>query len=134
MLATVGFLYLYFKGYLLSRNAISITIQIFAVLLMVWARFTFGLRSFHAAANTTEGKLVTKGPYHYWRHPIYASLIYFSWACLIAYPHLDVVGAVLLITIGLVGRMLLEEKFLFETYPEYKEYSKRTRRLIPFIM
>jgi protein-S-isoprenylcysteine O-methyltransferase Ste14 len=30
--------------------------------------------------------------------------------------------------------MLLEERFLTERDPEYREYSKRTRRLIPFVV
>ena len=47
---------------------------------MVAARITFGRRSFHAAANPTEGGLVTTGPYAYIRHPIYAAILYFVWA------------------------------------------------------
>ena len=100
---------------------------------MIWARITFGLRSFHATANTTKGKLVTNGPYRWLRHPIYASLIYFFGASVISYPFIETIAAVILISGGLITRMLLEEKFLLEAYEEYAEYSTCTRRIIPFI-
>jgi len=100
---------------------------------MIWARLTFGIRSFNASANATKGKLVTSGPYRWFRHPIYAALIYFFIGSLIAYPTLEVFMVVLLISSGLFIRMLLEEKSLSGSYPEYVEYSKKTKRIIPFV-
>jgi len=44
---------------------------------MLWARLTFGGRSFHAGANPTAGGVVTTGPYRFVRHPIYAAILYF---------------------------------------------------------
>jgi len=131
--ALVGVLYLYDKNFIFSHNPVSITIQIFAVGLMVWARLTFGMRSFHAAANATKGKLVTNGPYRWFRHPIYAALIYFFAASIISFPFIETVGAFLLIFIGLFARMLLEEKSLRIAYDDYAAYCKKTKRIIPFI-
>ena len=48
-------------------------LQLLGLALMIWARLTFGLRSFRFAANPTQGGLVTKGPYRYIRNPIYAA-------------------------------------------------------------
>jgi protein-S-isoprenylcysteine O-methyltransferase Ste14 len=45
---------------------------------VIWARVAFGRRSFHLAANPTEGGLVTTGPYRLIRHPIYTGV------CLVA--------------------------------------------------
>jgi len=48
-------------GLYLNNNAIfgtgpiTITIQVIAALLMIWARLTFGIRSFHGTANPTAG-------------------------------------------------------------------------------
>lgn len=133
-LAVLGVFYLYHKNFLFSKNIVEIIIQILAVGLMIWARMTLGFRSFHASANTTKGRLVTDGPYHWFRHPIYASLIYFFWSCVIAFPFKETIFAVLLITIGLLMRMFLEEKSLIDSYKqEYAAYSKKTKRIIPFI-
>jgi len=129
----IGALFLVDKNYILSKNPITIIIQICSIGLMIWARITFGFRSFHAAANTTKGGLVTNGPYQWLRHPIYASIIYFFWACLISYPFKETIVAVILIIGGLFARMLLEEKFLLLAYEEYAAYSKDSKRIIPFL-
>lgn len=131
--AIAGVLFLYDKNYIFSKNPIAIIIQFCSALLMVWARITFGIRSFHAAANTTKGKLVTNGPYRWLRHPIYASLIYFFSACIISYPFKETIAAVILISGGLLARMILEEKFLAANYTNYVAYSKHTKRIIPFL-
>ena len=134
VLAVLGVLYLYEQQLIFSTNIIEITIQLLAVALMIWARVTFGVRSFHATANATKGQLVTNGPYHLLRHPIYAALIFFFWACLIPFPVIKTLMAVLLITAGLLIRIFLEERSLTETYrQQYIDYSKHTKRIIPFI-
>ena len=134
LLALIGVYILYDKHLIFSENKIAITIQILAAALMVWARLTFGIRSFHAAANTTKGALVTNGPFRWFRHPIYAALIYFFWSCVIAFPFKETIFAVLLITFGLLIRIFFEERSLVATYKQqYLDYSKHTKRIIPFI-
>ena len=133
-IAVIGLLFLVFNNYVISKNPIIIIIQLLSLSLMIWARITFRSRSFHLTANPTEGGLVTNGPYRWLRHPIYAAIIYFGLACLISFPKIEVLVAVLFIIVGLFTRMLLEEKALKNTYPEYAEYSKRAKRLIPFVL
>ena len=128
--AVVGLL---FTHHLFARNPLLIAIQVAAALLMIWARKTFGLRSFHAAASTSRGGLVTTGPYRYWRHPIYASIIYFVWAGQIEAPSALPLALAAVATLGLLARMLIEESFLTRAYPEYSQYAKQVKRLIPHI-
>lgn len=132
-IALLGLFYLVDTHYVFSKNPVTIAIQLCALGLMIWARLTFGIRSFHATANTTKGGLVTNGPYRWLRHPIYASLIYFFSACLISYPFIQTFGAVILIIGGLFIRILLEEKFLLVEYKEYETYCQTTKRIIPFL-
>ncbi len=133
-IAVMGVFYLFDKNLIFSKNIITISIQVLAAGLMIWARLTFGIRSFHATANTTKGGLVTNGPYRWFRHPIYAALIYFFWSCVIAFPFKETIFGVMLITVGLLIRIFLEEKFLIENYKEqYLDYSKHTKRIIPYI-
>jgi len=68
----VGLVWLILIHHLFGSHPVLIGVQVATVLLMPWARKTFGIRSFHASASTSEGGLVTSGPYRYWRHPIYA--------------------------------------------------------------
>lgn len=132
-IALIGAAFLFFHKNIITENPIAIFIQICSFGLMIWARIVFGFRSFHAAANTTKGKLVTSGPYRYFRHPIYAAVIFFFCASIIAYPFIENFMALFLIIGGLFVRMLFEEKSLLNTYEDYVTYSKKTKRIIPFL-
>jgi protein-S-isoprenylcysteine O-methyltransferase len=86
-------------------------------------------------AIVSDHRLVEAGPYRWLRHPSYAgALLAFlglglcldNWAAL----------AVLMVPVSVVfwWRMRIEEAALFETFGErYRDYMRRTRRLIPFI-
>ena len=121
---------------LLARHPIGWVMQGLAVALMLWARWTFGRRSFHAAADPTEGGLVTTGPYRYWRHPIYAAVLLFVWAGVLAQGTLPAMPAVLLAATATVAtgvRIHAEELALRTAFPAYADYARSTRRLIPFV-
>jgi len=100
---------------------------------MLWARVTFGKRSFHAAATPTAGGLVKTGPYHYLRHPIYTAVVFFVWPGAIARASPAAIGFAALITFGAIVRMLCEEYLLVRQYPDYAEYARTTKRMIPYV-
>lgn len=118
---------------ILATNPLGAAIQVLAVVLMIWARLTFGGRSFHAAANPTEGGLVTTGPYRFLRHPIYAAVLYFTWAAVSSHPSLGSFAAGCLVILGVSIRVWAEERLVIRKYPDYREYAARTRRFIPFV-
>ncbi len=141
VLSILGFMILIvaIAGLLLTHSLIAdapvlLSLQFLALFLMVWARITFGRRSFHASARPTEGGLVTSGPYRFVRHPIYAAVLYFIWIG--ALTHLSVTSLILVVagTAGSFFRIIAEEKLLLTRYPEYAEYSARTKRIIPFVI
>src|SRR5207248_2442230 len=63
---------------LFSSSPLVISVQLLALVLFLWARVTFGRRSYHVVADPTEGGLVTGGPYRYIRHPIYPAFCLFT--------------------------------------------------------
>jgi protein-S-isoprenylcysteine O-methyltransferase Ste14 len=122
----------YFRG-IFTWSPPIIVIQTLSVGLMVWARLTFGARSFHYAANPTKGGLITSGPYRFFRHPIYAAILYFSFAGVagnLSWQHLALLAA---ICFGAGIRIFSEERLVAIDYPEYFQYAKRTKRIIPFV-
>jgi protein-S-isoprenylcysteine O-methyltransferase Ste14 len=118
---------------LLSPSPFIIAPQVAAMALMIWARVTFGRRSFHLAANPTEGGLVTTGPYRFIRHPIYTAVCLFVSAG--AAVHLSWSSCLLcaLVWGGTVTRMVCEERLVARRYPEYGQYATKTSRMIPFV-
>ena len=125
---------LVFRESLFAVGVVAIAVQVFSALLMLWARLTFGRRSFHAAANPTEGGLVTSGPYYYIRHPIYAAIIYFLWAGIFTHFSPIDVFLGLFATFGLVLRVIAEERLVAQRYPAYLDYASRTKRILPFVL
>lgn len=107
--------------------------QAAAIALMVWARLTFGRRSFHLRADPTEGGLVTTGPYAAIRHPIYAAVTLLAWGSVIGTPSDWTALCAAVVTAGALARIACEERLLVERYPEYAEYAGRTKRLVPFV-
>lgn len=140
IVSTIGVLMMVggLSGLVLGRQVLSdvpavIALQLAAVVLMVWARLTFGRRSFHATASPTEGGLVTTGPYRWLRHPIYAAVCLFAWACCVGHPSWSALGLAAVVTAGGVVRAFTEEALLRIRYPEYVDYARRTWRLVPYL-
>ena len=128
-----GVVGLYRIGALVSPRPEVIAFQAGAVALFLWARWTFGMRSFHPAANPTEGGLVTSGPYRFLRHPIYAAVLFFAAAGAAARPSWAAAGFGALLFAGALTRALAEERLLVERYPEYADYARHTRRFVPLV-
>ena len=111
-----------------------IAAQVSAFALMVWARRTFGMRSFHAEATPTAGGVVTTGPYRYVRHPIYAAILLFLLAGALSHPSIT---SAIFTTTAIVGtgmRITMEERLLRRRYPEYAAYAAKTARVVPFLV
>ena len=126
--------FLVFTRRFFSPSPIVIAIQIVGILVVVWARLTFGMRSLHVGSNATAGGLVTTGPYRYVRHPIYAGALLIFAGVLIGHHDVETLIAVGCASAALVVRIFAEERAVVRTYPEYADYAKRTKRIIPFVL
>jgi protein-S-isoprenylcysteine O-methyltransferase Ste14 len=133
-LGMIGALYgLLYTRNLFSSSPLVISIQVAAIALLVWARLAFGRRSFHFTAGPTEGGLVTRGPYRYVRHPIYAAACLFVWASVAGHLSWGTVLCGVAVLAGAVIRMLCEEALVVAKYPEYRQYAKTTWRMVPYV-
>jgi protein-S-isoprenylcysteine O-methyltransferase Ste14 len=83
--------------------------------------------------KTTE--LVTAGIFKYIRHPLYSSLIFLSWGIYFKHP------TVILTLVAMISSVLLwftavgDEKECIAYFGDsYRDYMKRTKRFIPFVI
>ena len=78
-------------------------------------------------------RLITTGPYHYMRHPLYVAEAIAMLGAMINFlsPEAVIIFATQLSMQFM--RMGYEEKVLRSTFPEYAAYAKRTARIIPGI-
>lgn len=79
------------------------------------------------------GMLRQSGPYAIVRHPMYAGAvaIAFGWALLVQ-GTLTLVYALAMLGFADI-KATREEQWLLGRYPEYAEYRRRVRKLIPFV-
>jgi protein-S-isoprenylcysteine O-methyltransferase Ste14 len=82
----------------------------------------------------TGGRLVTSGPYHYVRHPMYTALL-LATAAVVCFYDIDKTKLAIWIALGLVLwlKTSLEERALQKRYPMYADYARRTGRFIPWL-
>ena len=128
-----GMIALFATGNLFSFSPWVIAPQAGAFVLLLWARLAFGRRSFHLAANPTEGGLVTSGPYRYIRHPIYSAVCLFIGAGAVAHWSWSAGLCGTLVLAGAVLRIYCEEPMVAARYPEYAQYKARTWRMLPYV-
>ena len=82
--------------------------------------------------KTTE--LIDTGVFKYTRHPLYASLIFLTWALLMKNPTPILSAVAFLSTIFLYFCSRYDEKECIQYFGSaYEDYMKRTKMFIPFI-
>jgi protein-S-isoprenylcysteine O-methyltransferase Ste14 len=87
----------------------------------------------HGIQNTTI--LVSVGAYKYIRHPLYTSLLVFTWGVFFKDPNwLDAALALLVSALLFLTARAEEEENVGKFGAEYSEYMKQTRMFIPFLI
>lgn len=102
-------------------------------LVATWGLFGLG-RNLTPFPKPREGnELVQDGPYGLVRHPIYFGIIFGSlgWSLALASLPGVVLAIALFVFFDLKSRH--EERWLEELHPEYGDYRKRVKKLIPWV-
>lgn len=113
----------------------GIGVMLAGMALRVWAVAALG-ESFRTTVEThAEQKVVRNGPYRLIRHPSYTALLLVCLGNGLTLQNwLSVIVAVSLPLAALLYRIRIEEAVLLESLgPEYEEYRKHTKKLIPWV-
>lgn len=78
-------------------------------------------------------KLITVGPYKYIRHPMYATVISVTLIWVFFSFSFFRLAVYILLLINMVVKIFYEENILKNYFEGYKEYTIRTKRIIPFV-
>jgi protein-S-isoprenylcysteine O-methyltransferase Ste14 len=129
----LALVFLAVRGSLFSRSPIVIALQLLALAINVSARRAFAANQFRVMADPGPGAVLRRGPYRLIRHPMYAGALLFLWAGIVA--HWSAVPVVVGVVVTLLGgiRVADEERVLSERFPDYAEYARSTKRVIPFV-
>ena len=99
----------------------------------VWARIHLGRNWSAEVVVKQDHALIRSGPYRCVRHPIYSGMLLAFLGMALAFGEWRALLALALVFASLARKSRIEEGFMRETFPEYTEYQRETRALIPFV-
>ncbi|HSZ49777.1 MAG TPA: isoprenylcysteine carboxylmethyltransferase family protein [Streptosporangiaceae bacterium] len=100
----------------------------------VWARIYLGGNWGMPMTRKDNPELVTTGPYHLIRHPIYSGILLAMIGTAIAVSVYWLIAAVV---IGgyFIYSATVEERYMAERFPDtYPGYKRSTKMLVPFLL
>ena len=126
-----------FRGHGLNtdpwRNGVGLVLFALGLGFAIWARIHIGRNWGSPMTQKLEPELVTSGPYHLVRHPIYSGILLAVVGTAVALSWLWLTAAVLA-GVYFLYSATVEERYLTEQFPdEYPVYKRSTKMLVPFI-
>jgi protein-S-isoprenylcysteine O-methyltransferase Ste14 len=126
-----------FRGHGLNtdpwRAGLGLALFALGLAFAIWARIHIGRNWGTPMTQKDEPELVTSGPYHLVRHPIYSGILIAGLGTAVALSWLWLF-AVVPAGVYFLYSATVEERFLTEQFPdEYPSYRRSTKMLVPFI-
>jgi len=122
------------SGNLFSTSPFVIAAQVAAVGLAVWARRSFEAGTFRVSAAPASKSITRRGPYRFIRHPMYSAAVLIVWTAVVSGGSTLTLAIGAAVTIVIVLRVVSEERLLSAECPEYGEYKRSTKALVPFVL
>jgi protein-S-isoprenylcysteine O-methyltransferase Ste14 len=127
-----------FKGHTVTHDAvlegIGLGLFLLGLAVAVWARIYLGGNWGMPMTQKDNPELVTTGPYHLIRHPIYSGILLAMIGTAIAVSVYWLIAAVV---IGgyFIYSATVEERYMAERFPDtYPGYKRSTKMLVPFLL
>jgi protein-S-isoprenylcysteine O-methyltransferase Ste14 len=111
----------------------GVALALLGFVLLQWAQNTLGKNWSDTPRMIKEQSLITSGPYQFIRHPIYtAFLLILGSTLLISANWLIGISWIGMTALEVASRIGFEENLMLEYFgDQYREYMKRTGRLLP---
>jgi protein-S-isoprenylcysteine O-methyltransferase Ste14 len=127
-----------FRGHDLNtdpwRAGIGLVLFTFGLGFAIWARMHIGRNWGIPMTQKDEPELVTSGPYHLVRHPIYSGILVAGVGTGVALGWLWLT-AVAVAAVYFLYSAVVEERYLTDQFPDtYPAYMRSTKMLVPFIL
>jgi protein-S-isoprenylcysteine O-methyltransferase Ste14 len=100
----------------------------------LWAIISMKGSKLRVTPDVASGaKLIKKGLYKYIRHPMYLSVLIVCLGFFLTNVYLTTLFFYIFLIVVLNLKIVYEERLLRIAFPNYKNYTKKTKKLIPFI-
>jgi protein-S-isoprenylcysteine O-methyltransferase Ste14 len=106
----------------------------FGVALGLWAIISMRKSKLRVTPDVASGAiLIKKGPYKYLRHPMYLAVLIVCLGLFLTNVYSMTILFYIFLIVILSLKIIYEERLLKIAFPNYKNYTKKTKKLIPFI-
>ena len=129
-----GIFYFMLSGMVFPQNAFIFLIYFIAIFIGFWAIFSMNNQTINVLPDVRQKAVLTKsGPYKLIRHPMYTAVLGVLLGMLL--NDFSILRSLVYICVifVLLFKISVEEKMLYAKYPDYKDYSITTKKLIPFL-
>jgi protein-S-isoprenylcysteine O-methyltransferase Ste14 len=115
------------------RAGVGLLLFALGLALAIWARVQIGRNWGTPMSRKEEPELVTGGPYHLVRHPIYTGILLAGIGTAVALSWLWIIAMALVATYFTYSATV-EERYLTDQFPgAYPAYVRSTKMFVPFI-
>jgi protein-S-isoprenylcysteine O-methyltransferase Ste14 len=111
----------------------GIAIGLLATVIMVIAVINLGKNLTPLPCPKDDAILIQDGLYQFVRHPIYFGVLLAALAWLLIFPGLYILIYAISLFLLFDIKARREELWLVERFPEYRDYQRRVKKLIPAI-
>ena len=132
----IATLFILVSGPIFTPTVLYVLIQLFGILLIVWALIAIKVNKQHRNRHPLPPGyfFIDKGPFEIIRHPIYAGFLLIIFSIVeIEFTFLRLV-ALLILCAAIMMKIIREEYTMAEKIHEYKEYKKKTKAIIPYLL
>ncbi|PWT76339.1 MAG: hypothetical protein C5B59_06895 [Bacteroidetes bacterium] len=112
---------------------LGLLINLAGIILAIVARAWLGNNWSGIVTIKKDHELIRSGPYSITRHPIYTGLLFGLFGVAIIIGEWRALLGVLILFFAIQLKIKAEEKMLSNEFPEYREYKRQTKKLIPLI-
>jgi protein-S-isoprenylcysteine O-methyltransferase Ste14 len=127
-------LFIVLSGSVVPHAIVDLLVQVFGALLIVWALITIIVERTHQIALPKGYFFIQHGPYEILRHPIYAGYLLIMISIVeTEFTFLRLVS-LLILCLVVTLKIIREEYTMSEKIEKYKEYKKKTKALILYLL
>ncbi len=117
-----------------ATEAIAAAVCVLGLAVALWSRWMLA-GNWSSDVRFKEGhQLVRTGPYRFVRHPIYTGILLMCAAPAIQFGRLHCWLGFVLIVAGLWIKLKQEESLMLQHFPEYADYRREVKALVPFVI
>ena len=115
------------------RAGLGLSLFVLGLAFAIWARLHIGRNWGTPMTEKDDPELVTSGPYHFVRHPIYSGILIAGVGTAVALSWIWLT-VVILAGMYFVYSATVEERYLAQKFPDdYPVYKRSTKMLVPFV-